>query len=41
MALWHIRYLIELLDTLGYDDWVGCEYRPAGKTDDGQHCFRS
>lgn len=22
-------YLFQLLDTLGYDGWVGCEYRPA------------
>jgi hydroxypyruvate isomerase len=28
-------YLFETLDTLGYDGWVGCEYRPAGKTVDG------
>jgi hydroxypyruvate isomerase len=23
------------LDKLGYDGWVGCEYRPRGDTDDG------
>lgn len=28
-------YLFELLDTLGYDGWVGCEYRPAHATEDG------
>lgn len=28
-------YLLRLLDELGYDGWVGCEYRPAGKTVDG------
>ena len=28
------RYLSEL-QTLGYAGWVGCEYRPAGKTLDG------
>ena len=22
-------YLFRLLDQLGYDDWIGCEYRPA------------
>ena len=22
-------YLFQLLDSLGYDDWIGCEYRPA------------
>lgn len=25
-------YLLDLLDELGYDRWVGCEYRPAGDT---------
>jgi 2-dehydrotetronate isomerase len=25
-------YLFELLDELGYDGWVGCEYRPANGT---------
>ena len=25
-------YLFELLDELGYDGWVGCEYRPARDT---------
>jgi hydroxypyruvate isomerase len=28
-------YLFRLLDELGYDGWIGCEYRPAGKTVDG------
>lgn len=23
------------LDRLGYDGWIGCEYRPRGKTEDG------
>ncbi|MGO8921041.1 MAG: 2-oxo-tetronate isomerase [Stellaceae bacterium] len=25
-------YLLDLLDSLGYDGWVGCEYRPAAGT---------
>jgi hydroxypyruvate isomerase len=25
-------YLLDLLDALGYDGWVGCEYRPANGT---------
>jgi hydroxypyruvate isomerase len=29
------RYLFRLLDELGYDGWVGCEYRPRGRTGDG------
>ncbi|HCZ15550.1 MAG TPA: hydroxypyruvate isomerase family protein [Accumulibacter sp.] len=29
------RYLFRLLDELGYDGWVGCEYRPRGRTEDG------
>jgi len=28
-------YLLELLDRLGYDGWVGCEYRPAAGTIEG------
>lgn len=28
-------YLFRLLDELGYDGWIGCEYRPAGRTEDG------
>jgi len=26
---------IGLLDDLGYPGWVGCEYRPRGRTEDG------
>jgi hydroxypyruvate isomerase len=29
------RHLFSLLDTLGYSGWVGCEYRPRGRTEDG------
>jgi hydroxypyruvate isomerase len=32
-------YLFKLLDDLGYAGWVGCEYRPAGKTTDGLGWF--
>ena len=28
-------YLFGLMDELGYAGWVGCEYRPAGRTEDG------
>jgi hydroxypyruvate isomerase len=28
-------YLFRLLDELGYEGWIGCEYRPRGKTEDG------
>jgi hydroxypyruvate isomerase len=28
-------YLFRLLDDLGYQGWIGCEYRPRGKTQDG------
>ena len=27
--------LFAMLDAAGYDGWVGCEYRPAGRTEDG------
>ncbi len=29
------EYLFRLMDEIGYEGWVGCEYRPAGKTIDG------
>jgi 2-dehydrotetronate isomerase len=29
------RYLFALIDRLGYDGWVGCEYRPKGNTSAG------
>ncbi len=29
------EYLFQLLDKIGYQGWIGCEYRPAGKTCDG------
>ena len=29
------EYLFQLLDELNYDGWVGCEYRPKGRTEDG------
>ena len=28
-------YLFALLDRLGYDGWVGCEYKPSGQTESG------
>ena len=28
-------YLFRLLDELGYEGWIGCEYRPRGATADG------
>jgi hydroxypyruvate isomerase len=28
-------YLFRLLDEQGYDGWIGCEYRPRGRTEDG------
>lgn len=29
------RHIFRLLDELGYPGWVGCEYRPRGRTEDG------
>ena len=29
------RHLFKLLDEMGYDGWVGCEYKPRGRTEDG------
>ena len=28
-------YLFALLDELGYEGWIGCEYRPRGRTEEG------
>jgi hydroxypyruvate isomerase len=33
-------YLYEVLDRTGYRGWVGCEYRPRGRTEDGLGWFR-
>lgn len=32
-------YLFALIDTLGYDGWIGCEYRPRAGTSDGLGWF--
>jgi len=29
------QFLFAELQRLGYDGWIGCEYRPAGRTEDG------
>jgi 2-dehydrotetronate isomerase len=31
----NFSHLLRLIDKLGYDGWIGCEYKPAGKTEDG------
>jgi hydroxypyruvate isomerase len=31
----NFSYLFDQLDRLGFDGWVGCEYFPAGRTEDG------
>ncbi len=31
----NFSYIFDLLDRLGYGGWVGCEYFPAGRTEDG------
>jgi hydroxypyruvate isomerase len=38
----HIDYppLLDLLDELGYNGWVGCEYKPIGNTVDGLGWYR-
>ncbi|MEZ5740732.1 MAG: hydroxypyruvate isomerase family protein [Burkholderiaceae bacterium] len=35
----HYPYLFELIDSLGFDGWIGCEYRPAAATRDGLGWF--
>ncbi|WP_276808083.1 hydroxypyruvate isomerase [Castellaniella defragrans] len=29
------RWLLRHIDAVGYDGWIGCEYKPAGRTEDG------
>lgn len=33
-------YIFRLLDDIGYQGWLGCEYRPAGRTVDGLGWFQ-
>ncbi len=35
------EYLFREIDKMGYDGWIGCEYRPAGKTVDGLSWWRA
>jgi len=35
----HYPYLFDLLDRLGYEGWIGCEYRPAAATEAGLGWF--
>ncbi len=28
-------FLLKFIDKVGYKGWIGCEYKPAGKTEDG------
>ena len=29
------RFLLGFLDTIGYEGWIGCEYKPKATTDGG------
>jgi hydroxypyruvate isomerase len=35
------RYILRLLDECGYTGWIGCEYRPRGRTEDGLGWIRA
>ena len=35
----NFRYLFDVLDETGYQGWIGCEYRPRGRTTDGLGWF--
>jgi hydroxypyruvate isomerase len=37
----HYPYLFNLLDELGYDGWIGCEYHPRARTSDGLGWLKS
>ncbi|HPG23742.1 MAG TPA: TIM barrel protein [Amaricoccus sp.] len=34
-----LGHLMDVLDSVGYEGWVGCEYRPSGRTEDGLGWF--
>ena len=34
-------YLFDLIDEIGYEGWIGCEYHPAGETIDGLGWFKN
>ncbi|MGF1445039.1 MAG: hydroxypyruvate isomerase family protein [Pikeienuella sp.] len=34
-----LGHLLEVLDRVGFDGWIGCEYWPAGRTEDGLGWF--
>ena len=36
----HYPFLYDHLDGIGYDGWIGCEYRPAGNTVEGLGWFK-
>jgi len=31
----HYDFLFEYLDQIGYQGWIGCEYKPLKRTEDG------
>jgi 2-dehydrotetronate isomerase len=35
------EYLFRVIDEIGYPGWLGCEYRPAGRTTDGLGWYRT
>ena len=32
-------FLFDHFDRIGYDGWIGCEYKPKGKTEEGLSWF--
>ncbi|MEM6663708.1 MAG: 2-oxo-tetronate isomerase [Pseudomonadota bacterium] len=37
----NISHIFKVLEDLGYQGWIGCEYRPKGKTEDGLGWFKA
>jgi hydroxypyruvate isomerase len=35
----HYTHLFRSLEAAGYNRWIGCEYKPAGRTEDGLGWF--
>ena len=37
----NLAHLLPLLDEVGYSGWIGCEYRPSGRTEDGLYWMQA
>nr|WP_308218808.1 TIM barrel protein [Vibrio salinus] len=36
----NFNHIFDVLDSAGYDDWIGCEYNPRATTEEGLAWFK-